>query len=513
MAERSYPPEPPLPSEPPSAPYVAPGLPVGELSPPERTLLEILHHTAEALVLIDLDERIRWVNRLLYGLRVEQVVGQPFYLLGRGEHRARTRGIFRAVLETRQPQSYEGAYRDASGHETPLLVRMTPLLRGDSVEWVLLTTEDLSRVRRMERERDEAFLRLDVARRTSGVGVWSYTIGEAHFWIDGSLAALLGLGSEALRAPVESFGRFLEEGEAARVEKAVRDALEDTGDGALGSLELRLRTSGGETRWVAFSARIHRDGEGSVYELVGTVLDVTERRSLEEQLRSAQRRELIGQMAAGLAHNFNNALTVIGPSLELALQRAPAVEPLLGRARHAVEQASSLVRELLLLAGARGASEQRRYDPTRGLLDVLELFRSTLRASIELEVHLEPALPELFAVPGQLEQALLNLLLNARDAFEGVSGRQAHIEVRVESEALEGARWLRLSVSDNGMGMDDRVRSRLFEPFFTTKPQGRGTGLGMVTTQAIVREHGGHLRCDSSPGVGTTFVLEVPAAR
>jgi two-component system cell cycle sensor histidine kinase/response regulator CckA len=248
--------------------------------------------------------------------------------------------------------------------------------------------------------------------------------------------------------------------------------------------------------------------------------DVTERRELEERMRHAQKMDAIGQLTAGIAHNFNNMLTGILPCVELALRDAsPRSRSFLENARDAAERAARMVRQLLLFAGAEDALERRHEDVAEVVERTVQFFRATLERRIGLELSGAPELPRTALHATQLEQAVLNVLINARDALEGVYDRKLRIRVTVQAMSaaellrfgeLAHARYVVVSVEDNGSGMDEQTRRRIFEPFYTTKEAGRGTGLGLAMVYGVLREHGGFVECESVPGQGTTFFLGVP---
>ncbi len=234
-------------------------------------------------------------------------------------------------------------------------------------------------------------------------------------------------------------------------------------------------------------------------------LDVTGQRILEERVREAQRREAIGTLAAGMAHNFNNMLAVIVPSLEMARSEAPAdIAQELDDACSAAHAASELVRQLMQLVrrGAAGAMVQ--VDVSTLLMEVSQLCRRTFDASIDVRCS-TPAEPCIvLARRAELQQVLVNMCINARDALE--SRPAPRLELRASREGEQIA----IEVSDNGLGMSTEVQRHLGEPFFTTKAPGRGTGLGLATAFGIVSELRGTLECHSTLGVGTRFVLRLP---
>jgi signal transduction histidine kinase len=232
-----------------------------------------------------------------------------------------------------------------------------------------------------------------------------------------------------------------------------------------------------------------------------------EKRALEAEAELWQARKLgaLGRMAGGVAHDFNNLLTVMQTCVSAAIEQLPpgggAREPLRD-VDHAIGRAAALTAQLLAYAREQPIAA-RPFDPQPVLADLVRLLGRTLPGEIALRVELADRLPWIHAAPSQLEQVVMNLVVNARDAMP----RGGTLTLRGRA-AGEGR--LELSVSDTGAGIPDAVRPHLFEPFFTTKPRGEGTGLGLATSYGIVRQLGGDIRVESVPGQGATFVVELP---
>lgn len=280
--------------------------------------------------------------------------------------------------------------------------------------------------------------------------------------------------------------------------------------------EYRIVRPDGSVRWLGSRTRVVPTDRGEL--VLGAVYDVTERREREERQRWTQRLEIVGQLTAGIAHNFNNLLVGILPTLELASEAAPAdLVPLLRIAEQSAQRAATVVRQLMTYAARNHAPSRRSLQVAPLVEGVAAFCRTTLDRRISLEVRCGDA-GTADIDPSQIEQAVLNLLINARDALEDGGLVAPKIKVLVETIASGapelGGRagdWIAIRVSDNGVGMDPTTTQRIYEPFFTTKPVGRGTGLGLATTQAIMRDHGGFITCQSAPGCGTTFTLHVPS--
>ncbi|HYP77762.1 MAG TPA: ATP-binding protein [Polyangiaceae bacterium] len=234
----------------------------------------------------------------------------------------------------------------------------------------------------------------------------------------------------------------------------------------------------------------------------------------EEQLRQAQKMEAVGLLAGGVAHDFNNLLTVIAGYAEALLTDAgtgPAMKDDLMQISRAAEQAATLTRQLLAFS-RRQILKPEILDVNARISELEKMLRRLIGEDIQLSVTLSPRPALIKADPGQIEQVILNLVVNARDAIENggcISVESSHVEL---SEAGRGRRaCVMLTVRDSGIGMDEATRARIFEPFFTTKERGRGTGLGLATVYGIVEQSGGTITVHSEPGFGSTFNVYLPA--
>jgi two-component system cell cycle sensor histidine kinase/response regulator CckA len=268
--------------------------------------------------------------------------------------------------------------------------------------------------------------------------------------------------------------------------------------------QYRLQNAEGEYRTVIDASVPFYASDGGFGGYFAIVTDVTERHRLEEQLSRALRLEAVGRLAGGIAHDFNNLLTVIGGYARLIAQDLAGGhrhEEAIGEVLAATERASSLTNRLLLFA--RGQAVERGPVELNGLVDsVRRLVDALVGEEIELRVNLAPTNVWVSGDVSQLDQIVMNLVLNARDAMPAGGGIEIATSVR-NGEAV-------LSVADTGSGMDETTRERIFEPLFTTKDVGQGTGLGLATVHAAVADAGGYIRVESAPGQGSRFDLVFP---
>ncbi|MGH9803558.1 MAG: response regulator [Candidatus Acidiferrales bacterium] len=288
---------------------------------------------------------------------------------------------------------------------------------------------------------------------------------------------------------------------------------------ALAGVEVRRRRKDGSPVDIAVSTAMVCAADGGVTGLAAAISDITEQKQLQEQLRQAQKMEAIGRLSGGIAHDFNNLLGVIKGYTEIACGGLPAEDPLrrpLGEVQRAADRAAALTRQLLAF------SRQQVLEPqVLNLGDTVEvlrgMFERLLPESIELTTALEPDLGSVKVDPGQLEQVIMNLVLNARDAMPDggpltLEARNVELDETYSRKHLAAppGPYVLLMVSDSGIGMDAETLAHVFEPFFTTKEQGKGTGLGLATVYGIVKQSGGYVWAYSESGRGSTFKIYLP---
>lgn len=291
--------------------------------------------------------------------------------------------------------------------------------------------------------------------------------------------------------------------------------------------EFLIQTGGNGYRLFSLRSVPNLDGDGSITELVTAFTDITELKEADEKFRQkelqflqAQKMEAIGRLASGVAHDFNNLLTVIGGYTELALRRIHSQDPLyrfFSEVQKASESAGSLTRQLLAFS-RKQVLQPKILDLNKVIANLEKMLRRLIGEDVFLEVTLAPDLRPVQADPGQLEQVLLNLAVNARDAMPkgGKLELKTH-NVTVEKEGAFGfsvppGEFVSITMTDTGTGIAPDVLSQIFEPFYTTKEDGKGTGLGLSTVYGIVRQSDGHVFVTSEIGKGSCFWIFLPAA-
>jgi PAS domain S-box-containing protein len=412
----------------------------------------------------------------------------------------------------------EEVVRDAAGRERSRLVIKTPLRdAGGRVTGLVGISRDIQDLRDAERtlrageERLRAFFEATTAAMVE-------ISPDAHYLrANAAFHRMFGYGPEDLPGLGVADVVFPEDREAvleqfARVARGETPAYEG---------DRRYRRKDGTTLWARVSVVAVGGGAGLPGLVAAVVIDMTERRRLEEQFRQAQKMEAVGRLAGGVAHDFNNLLTIINGYGHLLLEELRPGDPareLVREMAAAGERAAGLTAQLLAFS-RKAIVEPLVLDLNEVVAQSARLLRRVIGEDVSLSTALAPAPARVRADPTQVEQVLLNLAVNARDAMP--RGGRLTIETRGVRLCGEDAPlypdlpqgdYVQLAVSDTGCGMTDEVRGRLFEPFFTTKEPGKGTGLGLSVVHGAVRQSGGRVDVYSELGVGTTFKILLPAA-
>jgi PAS domain S-box-containing protein len=357
------------------------------------------------------------------------------------------------------------------------------------------------------------------------VGLWYWELATGELETTDEWKALLGLSPDTPSPNPEQWWNLLYGEDRTRYYQEIEDLLESNETER--HIEIRVVHPDQSVHWLLISASVERNAAGKALRLSGSILDVTERRRLEAekaalsaQMLQAQKTEALGRLAGGIAHDLNNLLVPILAYSELGAtgQGNKSATEYFTKIKGGVERAAALTRQILAFSRQQ-VLERRPLDLNKLVSEFEVILGRTIREDIRFRVDLGPDLPAILADPGQVEQVILNLVVNARDAMP--EGGDLTLETRYQvldagfAAARAGSKpgpYVVLSVADTGSGMTDEVKSRIFEPFFTTKARGEGTGLGLSTVQGIVQQHGGHLSVYSELGHGTVILVFWPLA-
>lgn len=376
--------------------------------------------------------------------------------------------------------------------------------------------QDVTERRLAERALQESQERLHLALETAELGMWEWRPDTDSFYFDERECKLLGMTPATAPKTSAEFIQFVHAEDREIVLEAVKKAFR-TGESSAG--EVRVRLPDGNYRWLASTGRIVRDASGKLEVVRGITLDLTHRRKLEEQLRLSQKMEAIGQLAGGVAHDFNNLLTVIRGHTELILDGA-AGDPELHRNATAVQEAArraASITQQLLAFSRRQVLQPRALEISQVVRKSTELLRRLIQSNIDLQMETAPEPLWIQADSSQLEQVLMNLVVNARDAMPtGGTLKLTTKRVLAGSPAIRpqanmpDVNYALLTVHDTGVGMDTFTQAHIFDPFFTTKETGRGTGLGLSMVYGIVKQSNGWIFVESEEGKGSAFHIFFP---
>jgi len=378
--------------------------------------------------------------------------------------------------------------------------------------------------KRLEDELRKSESRLTRAMSIAHLGFWEWNIVTNDLYWSEELYRIFDVPPEEKDLTYDVFTNCVHPEDREFVQRHVDAAVNED---AQYDIEYRIALSSGQVRYTRAQGKVARDQNGNGLCMVGTVMDITDRKEAEEalskkdeELRQSQKMEAVGSLAGGIAHEFNNLLQAIGGYTRYAMEGLAPEEQRyqdLQQVRQAADRAADLTRQLLGFS-RRQVLERKNVDANQVIVDLSKMLRPVIGEHIELDVKLDAEAGAVLADAGQLQQVLLNLCLNARGAMPSGGRLLLKTQEVVLREPLSGprfhvgtGRYTVISVADTGCGMTQKVKERIFEPFFTTKEVGQGTGLGLATAYGIVQQHEGAIHVYSEVGRGTVLKVYLPA--
>ncbi len=472
------------------------------------TFLESLLHAVPAYILrTDGDMRLIYLNRIQPGIRVEDVLGQEIWQFLDPSSLPAARRCIEQVLAEGGTASFEAIAVGPHGKPAYYETVVTPVEDPSGRTGVVIASIDVTSIhmRDLELRRSEEQLR--VAVEATGIALWSWTpaTNEVHWY-----PRTYEVYGRSQPVDLASYIDVLCHPDDREMLRA--NTASSLAGGPFSGPIHRIVREDGAVRWILSRGFTELDANGNPARMIGGSLDVTQQRELEEHVRHAQRLDAVGHLSAGVAHNFNNMLTVIVGTLEVLSKRLTGdSRRLADEAMQSALRGADMVRQLMTFTGQRTQPERRAHDICPVIEQIVAMCRNTFDRHINVVCTIGPDIPAIRCTANEIEQVIMNLLVNARDAVidTGLPNRSITIAAELVAEAT-GSVGVRITITDNGVGMAEDVVQRAFDPFFSTKEVGRGTGLGLTTSYAIVRELGGTITCTSSPRVGTTFVITLP---
>jgi two-component system, cell cycle sensor histidine kinase and response regulator CckA len=495
----------------------------------EELYRTVVESTTDAIIVLDADRKMISCNAgfsKLFGYTVDEVNGQSVRMLHPSEEAFRLFGetAYRSIERT---ESYRGEvyFCKKSGVLFPAETVTSAIRKSGSMAGFVGIIRDMTERKRAEEalRESEAFIKSIMDNLPIGVAVNSVDPAVKFLYMNDNFPKFYRTTREALAKPDFFWDAAYEEPEfREKIKKRVLDDIASGNPGRMFWEDVPITRKGAATSFITAKNIPIPDRQL----MVSTVWDVTERKRayeemslLQEQLRQSQKVEAIGLLAGGIAHDFNNALTVILANSEMMLRdvgRKSTLFELAGEIKKAGERASKLTKQLLAFS-RKQILQPEILNLNEVVLRMRNLLRRVIGENIELETVLLPDLGLTEADPGQIEQVIVNLAVNARDAMP--TGGKLTVETRSVELNEQYARthlgvtpgfYVMLAVTDTGVGMTKEIQARIFEPFFTTKEKGKGTGLGLATVYGIVKQSRGSIWVYSEPSRGTSFKIYLP---
>src|SRR5579884_621276 len=479
----------------------------------EEHFRSMIENALDMITIVQREGIIRYASpshERVLGYRPEELVGSPALAL---IHEEDAESVAAALSHADRDLAFEYRVRHRSGAWRYVESFARDLTSVPGVQGIVLNSRDVTERHNFEERLRVANQTVRAVLQASPLAICATdTEGHIRTWNRGAQKMFGWAEWEVLDKKLTDVLAFHSRSNVDRLASAARGE-------STSAFDAHCRRRDGQIIDVEFWSELLRDAAGNVTGTVDIFADVTERKQLEHQVMQSQKLEAVARLAGGIAHDFNNLLTIITGYTHMMLARTkdkdPDAEDLRQMVR-AAERATELTRQLLAFS-RKQLVRSRVLDLAAVVLDMQPMLKRVAGDHITLKTSIAPGLNHVRADPGQIEEVILNLALNARDAMTGGGIISIEVqEVELGETAKSGSlvapgRYVMLSFSDTGTGMSPDVLSHIFEPFFTTKPEGKGTGLGLSTSYGIARQNGGDIQVSSRPGEGTTFRVYLPA--
>ncbi len=466
--------------------------------------------------------RERWSNEhyRIFGFEPGQIEvnADNFYNSVHEDDRERLAETLRLAIEEKAPFDIEHRIVLPDGSERIVQAMAEVIVEAKTGKPIKVvgSVQDITGRKKAEALLLESQERLILAAESARLGIWDWDVVADKMEWDDRMYELYGIKAEDFSGAYDAWQKGLHPDDLAVGEENIRAALADEKPFIN---EFRVVWPNGEVHTLEARASVRRDPSGKPLRMIGVNWDVTERKDLENQVRQSQKMEAVGVLAGGIAHDFNNLLTAINGFSDLTLRKMEADSPFrrnIEEVHKAGVRAAELTSQLLTFS-RKEALNPSVINLNSVISNIEMMLRRVIRESIELNVILEPGVCNVVADSGQIEQVIMNLTINARDAMPDggsltIETKNVQLDAHFAEQHIMSAPgdYVRLTVSDTGEGMDLATSSHIFEPFFTTKEKGKGTGLGLATVYGIVKQSGGAISVYSEVGHGTVFKVYLP---
>ena len=492
----------------------------------ESRFRRFVENTPDAFLLHQLDGTIIDVNDracTLLGYSRNELIGLTPYAFDIELKPEKVESLFMLLNQGQHP-IFETRHRCKNGAVIPVEVHLSPVGTKGELQ-VLSSVRDVSARKGIEEELRAKHMLLEETQEIAHLGSYEWNVRTNHLTWSDELYRIYGYSPQEIELTIETFFSHLHPDDLSFVRAEIQQACLN---GSAFSMEERILRRDGSIRTLDSRGRVICDDSGQPARIIGACIDITERKRLEaerkrleNQFLQSQKMDAVGKLAGGVAHDFNNLLTIIMGYGNLIISEVPADAPhkeAIEAILDASERAARLTQQLLAFSRSV-VVEMKTIDLNLFVEKMAQMLRRLIEEDISLTLTLAPKVSPIKAPPGQLEQLIMNLVVNARDAMS--SGGQLRIQTR--NFTLENAdlttypdltpgEYVELLIADTGVGIEDEVTYKIFEPFFTTKEVGKGTGLGLSVVHGVVKQCGGGISLESKVGIGTTFRILFPAA-